>query len=164
MKHNHFLKITLNFLAVILLLSLIATPLYFAKNFAQVAGVKSSASYLVVSQIEKFPNLSFSQSADIYSITFTKQGSFQAFLGILILNNPTDSTQTYGLAQTFGQGKLFFGENLEDQLATISVPSQTSVPISLYSSEETTPAASPDSTSGGQTTSSQSVEFRIHTQ
>lgn len=148
MKNNYLLKISLNFLAVVLLISLIATPIYFAKNFAQVAGVKSSASYLVVSQVEKFPNLSFSQSADTYSITFQKQGPAQAFLAILILNNPTDTTQTYGLAQTSGQGKLFFGEDLENQLATISVPSSASVPISLFSSEEATASA-------------QTVEFTI---
>lgn len=150
MKESKTIKILLNFLAVILLISLIATPLYFAKNFAQVAGVKSSASYLLVSQIEKFPNLTFSQTADTYSITFQKQGPSQAFLGILFVNNPTDTIQTYSLNTTSGQAKLFFGENLEDQLTTISVPSQTSVPVSLYSSEEAT-------------ASSQSVEFTIKT-
>lgn len=150
MKESKTIKIILNFFAVVLLISLIATPLYFAKNFAQVAGVKSSSPYLLVSQIEKFPNLSFSQSADTYSITFQKQGPSQAFLAILILNNPTDTTQTYDLVQTSGQGKLFFGEDLANQLTKISTPSSTSVPVSLSSSEEAT-------------ASSQTVEFRIQT-
>lgn len=151
MKDSNLIKITLNFLAMVLLLSLIATPLYFAKNFAQVAGVKSSSPYLLVSQIEKFPNLSFSQAADTYSITFQKQGPSQAFLGVLILNNPTDTTQTYGLAQTSGQGKLFFGEDLENQLTTVVVPSSASVPVSLFSSEEAT-------------ASSQMIEFKVQMQ
>src|SRR3989344_9137890 len=104
MKNSHILKIGLNFMAVILLISLIATPFFFAKNFAKVAGVKSLSQFLVVSQIEKFPGMEFSQEANSYQISFNKQGPSQAFLGILIVNNPTDRTQSYSLMATSGQG------------------------------------------------------------
>lgn len=150
MKNNYLLKISLNFLAVILLISLVATPIYFAKNAAQVAGVKSSSPYLLVSQIEKFPNLSFSQAVDTYSITFTKLGPSQAFLQILIINNPTDDTQTYNLQILAGQASLFFGEDLQNQITTITVPASASFPVSLFSSKEAT-------------TSSQSIQFTIKT-
>ena len=146
----NYTKILLNFLAVVLLIGLIATPFYFARNFAKVAGVKSSSPYLLVSQIEKFPNITFSQSSDAYRISLTKQGPSQAFLGVLIINNPTDSTQTYTLKIISGQAKLFFGEDLKNQLIKISIPSGAAVPISLYSVEEST-------------ASSQTVEFIIHT-
>lgn len=146
MKH-HFLKITLNFSAVVLLLALIATPIYFARNFAKVAGVKSASKFLIVSQIEKFPNMKLTQTADKYTISFTKLGSSQAFLGILVVNNPTNSFQTYRLDTTGSQG-LFFGEDLKNQQTQISVPASASVPVSLYSGEEATAA-------------SQTVEFRI---
>lgn len=126
-------RITSNFIAVLLLIGLIAMPIYFAKNFAKVAGVKSESKYLLVSQIEKFPNLSFSQSGDQYKITYTKFGPSQAFLGIFILNNPTGVTQTYTITTTSGNGELFFGQDLRNQQTTISVPNQTSIPISLIS-------------------------------
>lgn len=145
-----FTKITLNFLAVVLLIGLIATPIYFAKNFAKVSGVRSQSSYLVVSQVEKFPNLSLTQEAEKYSITYSKLGPSQAFLGILILNNPTKETQTYWIAKLAGVDNVFFGQNLNDQKTQISAPSATSVPISLYSQEEST-------------TSTQTVEFTIRT-
>ncbi len=144
---RHFLKITLNFLAVVLLISLIATPLYFARNFAKVAGIKSESKFLVVSQIEKFPNMKLTQTADKYTISFTKLGSPQAFLGILIINNPTKNTQTYRLDSS-GAVELFFGEDLKNQQSRISVPASASVPISLFSGEEATAA-------------SQTAEFRI---
>lgn len=149
MKH-HFLKITLNFLAVVLLISLIATPLYFARNFAKVAGVKSQSKYLLVSQIEKFPNMALAQKADRYLIAFEKLGPSQAFLGILIVNNPTNSTHTYKVEVTDGQAELFFGEDIGQREDQISLPSTASVPVSLYSGEEDTAA-------------SQTVEFRITT-
>ena len=49
----------LNFSAVLLLSALIVGPLLIAKNMAKVAGVKSESKFLVVSQIQKFPNLKF---------------------------------------------------------------------------------------------------------
>ena len=132
MRKNHLLIIALNFSAVVLLISLIATPIYFARNFAKVAGVKSESKYLIVSQIEKFPNMTFSQNGDNYQISFNKLGPSQAFLGILIVNNPTNSTKTYRLDST-GSAKLFFGEDLKNQQSQISVPASASVPVSLYS-------------------------------
>ena len=143
----NFLKITLNFLAVVLLISLIATPFLFARNFAKVAGVKSESRFLVVSQVEKFPGMEFSQEADHYQISFTNLGSSQAFLGVLIVNNPTEKAQYYSLEVTLGQASVFFGEDLDNQVSAISIPSSASVPISLYS---------------GDTTEVQSVEFTIN--
>ena len=135
-------------MAIILLLVLIGTPLYFAKNFAKVAGVKSAAKFLVVSQIEKFPNLILSQSGDKYEISFTKYALQQAYLSVLIINNPTQTSQKYSLEVASGEAKLFFGEDLKNLSTQISVPSTTSVPVSLLSPKEAS-------------TSSQTVEFRI---
>lgn len=145
------MKIVLNFLAIVLLAGLIATPIYFAKNFAKVSGVKSQSSYLIASQIDKFSNLSLAQVGEKYKISYSKLGSSQAFLGILILHNPTEETQTYGIAKLSGQGTVFFGQNLDDQKTQISAPSLTSVPISLYSGEEST-------------TSTQTVEFTVNSE
>ena len=92
---KHFLKITLNFSAIVLLLALIVTPLYFAKNAAKVAGVKSQSKYLVISQIDKFPNMKLAQSADNFTISFNKLGPSQLFQDIMIINNPTNSSQKY---------------------------------------------------------------------
>src|SRR4030042_5929309 len=136
--NHHLLKISLNFLVVVLLISLIATPFFFAKDLAKVAGVKSASKYLVVSQIEKFPNLTLSQNGDRYEISFTKQGPSQLFQDVLILNNPTNTTQTYSFQVISGQAQLFFGEDLQNQTTQISVPSLSSVPISLFSNDGTT--------------------------
>ena len=141
MRKNHLLIIALNFSAVVLLISLIATPIYFARNFAKVAGVKSESKYLIVSQIEKFPNMTFSQNGDNYQISFNKLGPSQAFLGILIVNNPTNSTQTYKVEVTDGQAELFFGEDIGQREDQISLPSTASVPVSVYSGEEATAAS-----------------------
>lgn len=142
------MKIIINFLAVLLLALTIATPLYFAKNFASVAGVKSQSKYLVVSQIEKFPNLTLSQNGDNYTITYQKYGESQAFLDVLILNNPTGQTQTYELETISGTSQVFFGNELDDQKTAIKVPSSASVPVSLFSDT-------------GSETQSQTVEFTI---
>lgn len=150
MINHHFLKITLNFFSVLLLISLITAPIYFAKTFTKVSGVKSESKYLVVSQVEKFPGMVLTQRADQYAVSFTKLGPSQAYLGILILNNPSDVTQTYTVSTISGQAQLFFGENLGSQLPSISVPPATSVPISLYSGEDATAA-------------SQTIEFTIKT-
>lgn len=136
--NRHFLKIATNFISVFLLVSLIAAPIYFAKNAASVAGVKSESKYLLVSQIDKFPNLKLFQTGNSYQISFSKLGASQAFLDILILNNPTADTQTYAINVTSGSAKLFFGHDLKNQQTKIAVPSQTSVPISLFSSAEVT--------------------------
>ena len=143
-----FAKITFNFIAVILFISLVASPLYFAKNMAKVAGVKSESRYLVVSQIEKFPNFALTQRDDTYSISYSKQGPSQAYIGVLIVNNPTETTQTYNLEIISGEAKPFFGENPDDQSTKVTVPSQASVPLSLFS----------DARSESE---NQTVEFRI---
>lgn len=142
------MKIILNFLAVILLLALIAAPIHFARNFAQVAGVKSESKFLIVSQAARFPGMKLVQEGEKYQISFTKQGSSQAFLGILIINNPTENSQTYRLEVTAGSAKPFFGEDLDNQIQKISLPSTASVPISLFSGPQD-PAES------------QLVEFRL---
>lgn len=143
-----FVQTTLNLFAVLLLTFLISGPLLIAKNMAKVAGVKSESKFLVVSQVEKFPNLSLTQRENTYSISFTKVGSEQAFLGVLIVNNPTDTVQTYSLNEVTGQAQAFFGDDLGNQLTKISVPPATSVPISLFSDAESE-------------TESQTVEFKI---
>lgn len=138
----------LNFCAVLLLTALIAGPLLIAKNMAKVAGVKSESKFLAVSQIEKFPNLNLTQREDAYSISYTKQGSSQAYVGVLVVNNPTDKTQTYSIERISGNAQPFFGEDLGSQTTKISVPPAASVPISLFSDAESE-------------TESQTVEFRI---
>ena len=135
MKHHPLLKICLNFSAVILLLALIITPFYFAKNFSQVAGVKSQSPYLVVSQVEKFPGMTLTQDAASFQISFTKQGASQAYLGVLIVNNPTNETKKYSLQESSTNNNVFFGEDLQNQLTQISMPPQTSVPVSILSSD-----------------------------
>ena len=146
--NKYLLTITLNLVAVILLITFISGPLLIAKNMAKVAGVKTESKFLVVSQIEKFPNFSLSQKENTYSIFFTKQGSSQVFLGVLIVNNPTDIAQTYSLNEVSGQAQAFFGEDLGSQLREISVPPTASVPISFF----------PDV---GLETDTQTVEFKI---
>lgn len=136
MKH-HLLTITLNFSAAALLLVLIATPIYFAKNFTQVAGVKSESQYLLVSQTEKFPGMTFSQLQNTYTIYFTKQAPSQAYLSIIILNNPTNNTKTYTINNQSTENKLFFGEDLNNQQTKINIPAQASTPISLLSQSPT---------------------------
>ena len=151
MGKHHFAKIAANFLATAILIALLAMPILFATNFAKVAGVKNQSKFLIVSQIDKFPNLIYSQENDLYKITFTKLGPSQAFLSTLILNNPTSQTQTYNLQVISGQSKVFFGEDLDNLITKIAVPSQTSVPISLYSSDQDTAL-------------NQSAEFKITNQ
>ena|SRR3972149_4234286 len=146
--NKYLLTITLNIIAVLLLAVLISAPFLIAKNMAKVAGVKSESTFLVVSQIEKFPNLNLTQRENTYSISYTKQGSSQAYLGVLIVNNPTEATQTYSIERISGKAKAFFGEDLGNQPTKISIPASASVPISLFS--ET-----------GSETESQTVEFKI---
>lgn len=149
MNKNHLFGLIANFSAVVLLVALISTPIYFARNFAKVAGVKSESKYLIVSQVEKFPLMRFEQVGDRYQISFSKQGLSQAFLGVLIINNPTQLTQTYALEVTSGQAKPFFGEDLNNQLTQISLPKTVSVSVSIFSDT--------------QTAANQMVEFRITT-
>lgn len=147
MKHNHFLKISLNFSAIILLFALIVLPFYFARNFSQVAGVKSQSPYLVVSQVEKFPGMFFSQAGDRYEISFERQNPSQAYLSVIIVNNPTDETRTYSLQASNGATTVFFGQNIDNLISHINVPSGSSVPVSLISE--------------GSSPSTQTIEFTI---
>ena len=136
MNHKMFLKFTLNFLAVILLIVLIAAPFYFANNFSQVAGVKSSNEYLVVSQVERFPQMKLTQSGNNYQVTFTKQNPVQAYLSVLIINNPTNETKTYTLETPSDSAAVFFGNDLDNPVAEIQVPPFASIPVSIMSSSE----------------------------
>lgn len=150
-KQAFLAKILLNFATIGLLLALLSSPFYFATNFAKVAGVKSTAPFLIVPQIDRFPNLKFSQNQDIYEISFTKLGPQQAYLGVLIINNPTPSAQTYRLQVLAGDALVFFGQDPDNLISQLVVPSTASVPISLYSPNETI-------------ASSQTVEFTIQVQ
>lgn len=122
-----------NSLAVLLLLALGASPFYFAKNFSQVAGVKSESTYLLVSQVSKFPGMTFTENTGAYSLKFTKQAESQAYLSVLVINNPTAATKTYNLAGGNSQNTVFFGENLNNLQTSLKVPPDTSVPVSLIS-------------------------------
>lgn len=131
MNNFPYTKVALNFFSVVLLVATIATPIYFASNFAKVAGVKSESKYLIVSQVENFPNLTFSQSGELYTINFQKFGPNQAFLGVLLLNNPTEKTQTYKLQFQSQDAAVFFGKDINSQDQQIKLPQNSSVPISL---------------------------------
>lgn len=131
--NKYLLRIVTNTLAVFVLLTLIAAPIYFAKNFAQVAGVKSQSNYLLVSQIDKFPGMTFSQLGQNYTINFTKQATSQAYLALFIINNPTNGAKTYTIKSNNSKNTLFFGEDLKNQQSKINIPTQSSAPISLLS-------------------------------
>lgn len=130
---KYLIRIVTNTLAVFLLLALITAPIYFAKNFAQVSGIKSQSNYLLVSQIDKFPGMIFNQTGQNYTINFTKQATSQAYLAVLIINNPTNGAKTYIIKSNDGKNTLFFGENLKNQQTKINIPAQSSAPISLLS-------------------------------
>lgn len=150
MKLRHLAFAPANFLAVVVLLSLLTMPFYFARNLAKVenvAGVKTIAPYQLNFQTENFPNLVFSQEGEQYQISFTKVGPIQAYLGMGILTNQTNTQHTYQL-QNQSQTKVFFGQNLEDQKDQISLDSSASIEISIFSPQEA-PA------------SSQTVEFNV---
>lgn len=130
---KHLTTIIVNSLALLVLMSLVAAPIYVARNFAQVAGVKTESSYLLISQIEKFPGMALKQESNNYSISFTKQAQSQAYLSIFIINNSTNGTKTYTILNSSTENTAFFGESLNNREITISVPPQSSVPISLLS-------------------------------
>ena len=131
MNENKIIKITLNFLAVTFLVSLIAAPIYFARNISQIAGVKTKSSYLIVSQVEKFPGMFFSQDGTNYEISFTLQNPSQAYLAVAIVNTPTTETRTYNLKASGGATKVFWGEDPNNLITQIKIPAQRSVSISL---------------------------------
>lgn len=133
MMKKHLLAIGLNFSAVLVLAALIIAPLYFAKNLTQVAGVKSESPYLLVSQIEKFPGMKLAQTQNIYTVSFIKQSQSQAYLSILIINNPTNEPKIYTVQNQQTENKFFFGDDLNNLQLKINIPPQTSVPVSLIS-------------------------------
>lgn len=133
---RHLINITSNFLAVLALVALIAAPIYFATKFARVSGVKSESSYLIISQVDKFPGMSFSQLDTNYSLSYTQQAQKQAYLSTLVINNPTDETKSYTIVNDSPQSKMFFGEDLNQMYEQISLPPGASMPMSLISEGE----------------------------
>ena len=139
MRPKHFLQIAVNFLAVAFLLTLLGAPFYFAKEAskpASIAGAKIGNSYIIVSQIDKFPNLRLSQEGNLYKVTYKKVSPSQAFTGVVLITNVTNKTQNYEIVRVSGEAAIFFGENLNDQSTKAAVPSGTSIPISLFSGDE----------------------------
>jgi len=137
MRDNKTFSALANFSAVLLLLALIGAPVYFASNFVNIAGVKNEAKFIIVSQIDRFPNLSLTQNNDNYYISFNKQAQSEAFLGVLILNNPTLTSHKYLISTSQVGAKVFFGEDLDNQQSSVSIPASASIPISLISKGET---------------------------
>src|SRR3989338_8243599 len=133
MANHHLLKATLNFSAIVILLALIASPFYFARRSSDLSGVRSETPFLVISQVEKFPGIFLSQTGDRYEISFERQNASQAYLSVLIVNNPTNVTKTYSLQASTGATSVFFGEDIDNPISIISVPPSTSVPVSLIS-------------------------------
>ena len=123
----------LNFATIAILLTLFGAPMYFAHNFAQVAGVKTESAYLLVSQVAKFPNLTYEQIGESNKVSITKQAQSQAFLSVFILNNPTKTNKTYSIDVLSGDSKVFFGEDLKNQQTQITAPAGSSIPISILS-------------------------------
>lgn len=130
MKKEHVFYSLSNFIAFLLLAALISAPFYFAKKSTSVAGVKTEAAYLIISQVEKFPGMEFSQKGQTYSLNLP--ASADAYIGVLILTNPSKETKAYKLESE----NVFFGENLDDQLTSILLPAGTSIPLSVLSNED----------------------------
>ncbi|MBI4037703.1 hypothetical protein HY382_01495 [Candidatus Curtissbacteria bacterium] len=130
MKKKHFLYTLANFSTFMVLAAIVAAPLYFASKFTQVAGVKSQSTYLIISQAEKFPGMKFSQDGTTYSLNLPN--SAEAYLAVLILNNPTNQSRTYQIESSDG---FFFGDNLDEKLKSISLPAGASVPVSVQSKD-----------------------------
>src|SRR3989344_4495975 len=108
MEKHHLLKISLNFSATVLLLALLALPFYFARSFSQVSGAKSETPYLIISQVEKFPGMYLAQSGNRYEISFERQNPSQAYISVLVLNNPSSETKAYSLRASSGATTVFF--------------------------------------------------------
>lgn len=133
---KHYLTSFANFFAILVLLGIFASPFFIARNLTKVAGVKSTAPYLITSQIEKFPNVSLSQTGQDYRITYSKQSPNQEFQELLILTNPTSGTKKYQISQPSGNAQVFFGKDSQVPSVQISLPSGSSVPISLFSASQ----------------------------
>lgn len=133
MKARTLLFITANFLAVVVLAALFAGPFYFAKNFTKVAGIKTVTPYIITFQGENFPNLHFTESGGKYRITFSKIGPSQAFLKVLLLENPSNQGRLFTLQVFSGDAKVFFGDKIDDQKTKVYLKPQSTTPISLLS-------------------------------
>jgi len=133
MFKNHLQNTILNFSAVLLLGALVATPIYFAQNISKVAGVKSQSPYLLVSQVEKFPQMVLTQTESEYSLSFTKQAQKQAYQSVFILNNPTNEAKTYQILNASEVNEAFFGEDITKIQTKITILAQASIPISIIS-------------------------------
>lgn len=133
MFKSHLQNILLNFSAILLLGALIAAPIYFAKNITKVAGVKSQSPYLLLSQVEKFPQMSLTQTGSKYSLSFTKQAQKQAYQSVFILNNPTNETKTYQISNESESNSAFFGEDISRIQTKITLPAKGATSISIIS-------------------------------
>ncbi len=131
MLRNSINNAILNFSAILLLATLIAAPIYFAKNITKVAGVKSESTYLLISQVEKFPQMSLTQTENKYSMTFTKQAQKQAYQSVIILNNPTNETKTYMISNSSNTARAFFGEDITKIQTKITLPAKAATSISI---------------------------------
>lgn len=152
MKPKHIIFVASNLVAVLVLMALLAAPFYFAGNVTKLSGVagqKTTAKFFVVSQISRFPDLTLEEHNDSYKITFKKIAKSQAFTGLMLITNPTGTTQKYTVEKKTGSATVFFGDDINSLITEISLPSSASVPISILSQ--------------GQDTNPQSVEFAIST-
>ncbi len=153
MKPRHLYLVILNFMAVFALLLLLGTPFFFASIISKpagVAGAKTQNNFLIVSQVDKFPNVKLVQEDGLYKITFEKISQSQAITSLLLITNPTNQAQKYEILKSNGKAEVFFGEDLQNRETTILAPSSVTIPISIYSSGEST-------------SSSQTVDFQIET-
>lgn len=151
MRPKHVYLAFLNLLAVFALLLLLGTPFYLASTIskpASVAGAKSQRPYVIISQVDKFPNIKLLQEENSYKITFSKIAPSQAFTSLLLITNPTNRAQNYKIVKTAGDAEIFLGVDLENRQTSITAPSSVSIPISVYSAKESS-------------ASSQTVEFHI---
>ena len=130
---KHYLTAIANFLAVLVLLGIFASPFFIARNLTKVAGIKSTAPYLITSQIEKFPNVSFSQTGQVYSIAYSKLSQNQEFQELLILTNPASHAQKYQISKLSGTADVFLGTDSKAGVTHITLPAGSSVPVSLFS-------------------------------
>lgn len=151
MKPKHLTLVILNLMAVFVLLLLLGTPFYFASTIskpASIAGTKTQTPYVIVSQVDKFPNATLVQSGSSYEISFDKISQSQALTSLLLITNPTNKTQRYEIVRAGGISEVFFGEDLQNRQTSIQAPSSVTIPISIYSGSEST-------------SSSQTVKFQI---
>lgn len=130
--------ISTNFLVVLLLAGFLVAPFYFATKVAkpsQVAGVKTDKNYFLTSQIDKFPNLQYLQSGQSHKVSYSKLSASQAFLGVFILTNPSPRTVTYQISKIQGSADVFFGQDLNEKSVKITLPSSSSIPVSIHSTD-----------------------------